>query len=355
MTAGQAPDTARLEELRRRFDETAYTFPRVDAVVVFRPDLRREEAERQGRDSHFRPADPSSDNFAAEHAAQTRSTYAAIRAATEWNAWIPPSDRTIGQLGDQTYWERLLRADECPDFRGPPARIELWRCILFGPPVDGAENTALRLFNMLAADAARLGLSPRSAKGKGLLSRWLIHLAARREPIEPDSRRRFLHWSTLGGKRLAPMWIPVTSLNPSSCWWAVRLTNVFQRSRTAIEQAIDLAGLAESPSAGSAAGLAVIPAGFTFHGKEYTLIGKPLVRLRVLLNSPHRRCSAEQLREAIGLDDAVVTYPEQVIRDTAKRLRAALVKAVSASGISCKTPLLSKGKGEDLTYILAIP
>src|SRR5262249_48687021 len=113
---------------------------------------------------------------------------------------------------------------------------------LFGPPARDVENSALHLFNMLAADAARLILPRSKAEGKSLLSRWLIHLADRLEPIVPDARRRYLGWPRRGGRLLSPMWVPVTPLNPPTCWWAVRLPNVFQLSRVAIEQAIDLAG-----------------------------------------------------------------------------------------------------------------
>jgi hypothetical protein len=40
---------------------------------------------------------------------------------------------------------------------------------------------------------------------------------------------------------MPPIWVPVTPKNPPTSWWAVRLVNVFQLSRVAIEQAIDFA------------------------------------------------------------------------------------------------------------------
>ncbi|MCI0460798.1 MAG: hypothetical protein L0Z62_27940 [Gemmataceae bacterium] len=253
MSATQAPDPARLEELRRRFDHAACDHPNVDAVVVWRPDLRREETERQAHNLHAKPADPASDNYAAELTEQMRGAYAAMRCALEWEEWIPPSSGSIEQLGGQRYWSRVIRADEYPELCDLPADSKLWQCTLFGPPARDLENAALRLFSVVATDAARLILPPSKAEGTALLSRWLIHLADRPEPIVPDARRRYLTWPG-GGCLSSPMWIPVTPLNPRTCWWAVRLPNVFQVSRIAIEQAIDLAArpgirLAPSPPA----------------------------------------------------------------------------------------------------------
>jgi hypothetical protein len=165
----------------------------------------------------------------------------------DWDAWIPPSDRRIEQLGGQTYWTRVISAHECPDFCSPPTSGDVWQCTLFGPLARDVKNTALRLFNMLAADAARLILPRSEAQGKALLSRWLIHLADRPEPIVPDSRWRYLEWPRLGGRLSSPIWVPVTPANPPTCWWAARLPNVFLLSRDAVGQAIDL--VASAPAA----------------------------------------------------------------------------------------------------------
>ena len=55
-------------------------------------------------------------------------------------------------------------------------------------------------------------------------------------------------------------------------------------------------------------------------------------------------------------DNAVrIRNVEQVIKDTATTLRAALKKAIKAAGLDCKNPLKSSDKGRNLTYILAIP
>jgi hypothetical protein len=75
--------------------------------------------------------------------------------------------------------------------------------------------------------------------------------------------------------------------------------------------------------------------------------------LRVLLASPHHTATADQLREQMGVDDQAVTYPEQVIRDPAKKLRAALREAARAAGRPFpRDPLPSTGRGRELTYRL---
>jgi hypothetical protein len=102
-------------------------------------------------------------------------------------------------------------------------------------------------------------------------------------------------------------------------------------------------------------GLELIPGGFAYKGRTHDLTGRPRDMLEALVESHHRRCTASELRKVIGVDDESTTYPEQVIRDTAKTLRNALKGAVKAAGLSCKNPLPSTGKGKDLTYILALP
>jgi hypothetical protein len=195
-------------------------------------------AEEQARNRHLRAADPASENLAAEHSRETRGRYAAIRCAMDWDRWIPPSPGSIEQLGGQVYWTRVLSSEESPESCGPPPCTELWKCTLFGPPAGDVQNAALPMFNMLATDAVRLILTPTKAEGKALLSRWLIHLADRPEPLVPDSQRRYLDWPRGGGSPLPPIWAPVTPLNPPTPWWAVRLPNVFHLSRVVIEQAI---------------------------------------------------------------------------------------------------------------------
>jgi len=103
------------------------------------------------------------------------------------------------------------------------------------------------------------------------------------------------------------------------------------------------------------AGLALAAGGFVFGERVYDLSDRPRDMLKVLLNSRHRRCTVSFLREAMKIDEESVTFPEQVVKDAAKALRAALKQAASAVGYQCDNPLPSTGKGADLTYSLAIP
>jgi hypothetical protein len=77
--------------------------------------------------------------------------------------------------------------------------------------------------------------------------------------------------------------------------------------------------------------------------------------LKALLESRHRSRTRDELRAVLGMDDESLSFPDQAIIDQAKNLRAALKKAVKEVGRSCKNPLPSKGRGEDLTYSLAMP
>jgi hypothetical protein len=130
--------------------------------------------------------------------------------------------------------------------------------------------------------------------------------------------------------------------------WAVAM-RVFSRLIDANEQAGPLP--AEQPLAS----LGLAPGGFTLGGKRHSLTGRPLEMLRVLLASPDHTATADHLRKEMGVNDEAVTYPEQVIRDTAKKLRAALRGAAEAAGRACPPdPLPSTGRGRDLTYRLAI-
>jgi hypothetical protein len=99
--------------------------------------------------------------------------------------------------------------------------------------------------------------------------------------------------------------------------------------------------------------LNLAPGGFTWGGKPHQLVGKPLDMLRVLLDSPHFCETANRLRQRMGVDDEGVTFPEQVIKDTAHKLRKELKKAAKAAGRTCPSnPLPSTGRGKDLTYRL---
>jgi hypothetical protein len=106
------------------------------------------------------------------------------------------------------------------------------------------------------------------------------------------------------------------------------------------------------PAAGP---LELIDGGFAFRGRDFSLSGRPLAMLRELLAARHRRMTATGLASAMGVDPDAVTYPEQVVRDTAAALRCALRLAVEEADLSCEDPLPSHGRGQDLTYQLSLP
>lgn len=99
----------------------------------------------------------------------------------------------------------------------------------------------------------------------------------------------------------------------------------------------------------------LIPGGFVYRGKQHELTGRPRDMLKALLQAPYFRRTASDLCKDMGVDDEAVTFPEQVVRDTAKESRAALRHAVQAVGLSCDNPLPSGGRGKDLYYRLALP
>jgi hypothetical protein len=100
------------------------------------------------------------------------------------------------------------------------------------------------------------------------------------------------------------------------------------------------------------AALKLAPGGFAYRGKVFKLTGRPLDVLKAIMVSRYGRCTASELRVALGVDEDAVTYPEQVVKDAAAKLRASLT---SAAGTQSGKPLLSEGRGKDLTYILNLP
>jgi hypothetical protein len=102
--------------------------------------------------------------------------------------------------------------------------------------------------------------------------------------------------------------------------------------------------------------LVVVAGGYTYRGQTYPLTGRALAMLRTLLAARCRRASVAELLSALAVGDATrVDWPEQVIKDTAKKLRKSLRKAVRKAGQTCPDPLPSRGRGEELTYELAMP
>jgi hypothetical protein len=329
MSAAQAPDPARLDELRRRFEKAAYDFPSVEAVVVYQPDLRSEETERQARESlarmaHSEAVDP--DLQSAEGLAEsTKCAYEAARYAVELDEWIPPFNKPIDQLGGQLYWAHGV-GEHVEDGAGRPAYRIIWRCTLFGPPAGIVDNPALHLFSALAHDAARLILRG-NGKGNNPRSGWLIHLADRDEALRPDSRRRYLAWPTRSGVWMPPMWVPVSAANPKTSWWAARLPSVFQLSRDAVEQAIDQAARAPAPPAAPPAVEAPPPSAPVGAGRQQIDSKGP--------PAPPRRTLKEPPKEAIALYRyQVATGKKQTALANDPKLMEALGRQVSQGTIS---------------------
>jgi hypothetical protein len=113
-----------------------------------------------------------------------------------------------------------------------------------------------------------------------------------------------------------------------------------------------LAGEANAPPGAPAT---LVPGGFKYRGLRHDLTGRPLALLRALLESREGAVTAADLRKALDINDEDVNFPEQVIRDTAGRLRKELRRACAAAGQPCPDPLPSTGRGDDLTYRLAMP
>jgi hypothetical protein len=101
--------------------------------------------------------------------------------------------------------------------------------------------------------------------------------------------------------------------------------------------------------------LEYLPDGFTLAGRRHRLTGRPLDMLRELLAAPHWSMTADDLRKRLEIDDAAVTYPEQVVKDTAMLLRKALREATTEAGLPCEDPLPSSGRGRHLAYTISLP
>jgi hypothetical protein len=93
----------------------------------------------------------------------------------------------------------------------------------------------------------------------------------------------------------------------------------------------------------------------TDDGPPVDVRGRPLAMLKALLTTQDERCTVNDLRKAMNIDEEAVSYPEQVIRDTAKRLRTALKRAWEAARQEITDPLPSIGRGGELTYALRHP
>jgi hypothetical protein len=129
-------------------------------------------------------------------------------------------------------------------------------------------------------------------------------------------------------------------------WLSVR--DELVRFSRLVHEELDQRQITPSSSLELAAG------GFTYRGRVYDLSGRPYEMLAALLASHWHRMTTPQLVDALKATDTA-TYPEQVVKDTARKLRQALKAAVESAGLSCPDPLPSKGEGKHLTYCLEVP
>jgi len=115
-----------------------------------------------------------------------------------------------------------------------------------------------------------------------------------------------------------------------------------------------LVGLAEEAQGQGARSLKLGSGGFFCGDQFIPLGGRPMKMLTVLLDAPGLSLTADALREKMRINDISVTYPEQVVIDTASELRKVLRNAL---GLSSKkdNPVPSKGSGDTLAYRLEIP
>lgn len=247
MSANTASDITQLEELFRRFDDVAFKYPYVDAVVVHLPDLRREETARQAIERLYR-IHPASATQTEEERALALAGLGQIGAPIGFEAWrfahradylIPPFDKTIEQLGFEKYWHAVVLDSTVSDSDSRKCFMR-WQCDVYGPPV--ADEVALRHFHNLASEASRLILpvNNRNATQPKPSTDWLVHLADWEYPADSaDRRHRILDlscWPEFGCG-----WSFLNPREPPPQWWAIRLTNIFQHSRDAVRKAIDLA------------------------------------------------------------------------------------------------------------------
>jgi hypothetical protein len=111
------------------------------------------------------------------------------------------------------------------------------------------------------------------------------------------------------------------------------------------------------PGGPQVGGLALTAFGFSLDDVSFALSTRPRDMLKILMESKHRDATADRLRQGMRVDDeAGAIYPEQVVKDTAKRLRKALREAgrkVRGDDFP-DNPLPSTGRKADLAYRLAL-
>jgi hypothetical protein len=255
--AAQGSNATRLEELRRKFEDAALRFPQVDAVVVYQPELRFKETECQAREGLNRADQKKPIGFESPEDLVFSGKWAleAGRYALKLDEWVPPYHKSINELGCESYWNRVF-FEERLEGSGDLERFAEWRCTVFGPPTEDKHKTAIRIFNVLAAEASRL-IIPHKNPRDAALGIWLAYLADRDEPLEPVSRRRHLDLSKW--PESSPCWNGVPPWHARQQWWAVILYHVFHHSLDAVVTASE--SVAEESSSEETASVVTMPVG----------------------------------------------------------------------------------------------
>jgi hypothetical protein len=136
---------------------------------------------------------------------------------------------------------------------------------------------------------------------------------------------------------------------------ALAMKNAVPTEHTAnvLPNGTSASGIPERP------GLELIPGGFSYRGISHDLTGQPWTILKAILESRHRRLTADALREVLDDneddEDADHDQPEQLVKGSTCALRAALKKAAKEAGEDCENPLRSTGRGRFLAYSLSLP
>lgn len=223
-------DRSSARALLDRLEVAAHRFPAVDALVVSQPDTRDEEIDRQAR-RLFCPW-----------------TTDGVMYAEKWKRRIPSALQSLDRPHVRSDWSYIMREDEGQG-RG------VWEFAVFAPRTAVPDATPFRLFDLLAAEAARVVLGG-NGRGDKPHAGWLIHLADRDDPLTPSARRKHLGWIEAAGEvwrrpdgtPADPIWRPVYPHYAQPPWWAAVLPNVFEHSRLAIEQAVRQAQENTKPS-----------------------------------------------------------------------------------------------------------
>lgn len=241
---------ARLEDLRRRFESAAFEFPAVEAYLVFRPDLRRDEADRESRLLLVTSANPDSENVSQELLAETKSIHEAMRLSIACQNWMPSGATTIEGMKLQRYFGHTLDLEGKNTVqRGARSPAERWEWGLFGPKVGDTGSAIYGQFIHLAERAVELMALPNNSSVRRSVIRWLTHLVDEAEtmyggpPGTGPRVRWFLSWPTRGSG-LDPIWGPVTPGNTvrrPARWWVARLSRVFHVSELVVGRAIESA------------------------------------------------------------------------------------------------------------------